>query len=447
MRKTSKHFVFVGQIILAMFLTTGCTIISDAISNNVQLEEIILTASSESITVDESVTFNIEPLPSNFKKFNELDYNIKYYEFFVDNTRFSQGKDTANYTFSTVGIFQVWAKYCTHKKHTDTKDDLVSNTLIIEVSEVDSSLILNVVQPAQSSLSVPQPTNLVNQSWEYTLSSSVTSASFSYVAETGNGVPLANGYFYFTSSYSVVWTVFDEYDNVVLLPTSSSGINLTLQTGREYAFKVQRISTLGPVSIKAYAPNGITDLSNYTDVYDSLWYNSQIAYYRYTANVTGYYTFLMDFDVNWTVWDEYDNKLLSTYLTIGDGSCRSISMNLESGIRYTFGIQKSTSSGDFKFKINVPNPVTDISGMRKVYDEMRFAGQRNVYTYTPNSSSIHVFNVSYNVNLQVWDNFDNKVFSDSSTASAKLNLDSSRTYTFRITQTYSSGVYLFKITI
>lgn len=449
MKKKLNRFLFTGQILLTLLLVSGCSLIfgdNGGVGGNsttyVQLESVVLTASAQNVTVDESVTFEVTPNPSNAQRFDSKTYDVKYYEFFVDNTRFERAKNTATYVFSSVGTFNVFAKYCTHQTHSDTVGDVVSNTLTIQVVDIDGSKVINVVQPQERTLNIPQTNNEVSQSWNYTFDNSTTSASFSYTAKTANGASLETGYFYFVSTLKIYWKVVDSFNNTLVnLNYTTTGFNLTLTIGRVYNFTVQKGSTAGPVNIQAFAPNGVANISNYSDVYDKLWYSSQKANYLYTTNVTGYYRFESDIKVYWRLEDQYGNvKIDLNY------SAYSISLVLESGSQYKITIQKATESGDFKIKVNVPNPEIDISGKLKVYDTMRFDGQRNIYKYSPQVSSSFTFSTSYKVYIKVLDNYNNIISNNNySLQSVKVTLDSSRVYTITIEQASTTGAYTLKI--
>lgn len=435
-----------APLFASLFLLTSCSLFSGdgGTIEKVPLEGIVLQASATSVTVESTITFTVTPTPTNANIFNLKSYSADYLEYFVEGTRFSKSKSSVEYEFTSIGNFDVYAKYCTHKQHSDTVGDLVSETITIIVSEIDANLVLHVPQPEERSLNIPQPTDLVSQSWNYTLTASGETKTFTYKAKTANGVSIEKGVFNFRSTYYIDWKVRDSSNNLIKSTyPSTNSLTIDLEIGYTYSITITKSSTSGYLVIEAYAPNGQSTISGYTDISDLMWYEDQRAYYTYKPSVSGYYLLNISYPVFWGVYDNYNNRVSSTQYS----SLNSISIKFDTTKTYLIIIAEDSIKGNYSLKIYVPNPVINVTGKQKIYDTMRYTNQQNVYSYRPQVNASHVFACSYNVMWAIYDDFGNVLketkYSDASSIS--LTLDVSKTYKILLQQSSKTGEYILKI--
>jgi len=435
--------IFLSMLTLLMSSTlVGCSFpggYETSTNSKILLTEISLTASSNSVTVGESVTFTFSPIPSDAGIYNNKSYSVNYVEYFVGNTRFDKSKQSAQYTFNTVGEFEVWAKYCTHSNHTDTDGDLVSNRLSIDVRDIDESLILRVPQPTESSYMIPQPSNAIDHTITTTFQSGgATQYTFNYTAPT-------DGYHYFVSSLSVYWTIKDSSNNTVRSrgPNTASTVGLTLKSGMRYSFIIDRGSTYGDCTIDLYAPNPISIVTQYTNITDSMRFKGQIAKYLYTPSVTGHFYLTSSMRLYYMIEDDFGNTVRSR----GPNTTNAVGITLQSGKEYKISLEQASNFGDFTFVINVPNSTQNINGKIKVYDYMRFETQSNSYIFTANKAGEYNFNVSYSVYITIKDKFGNNTRSKgpNTTKSVIVSLVSGMEYTLILEQASSIGEYILGI--
>lgn len=433
-------------ILFSILLLTSCSLFSGGggTTEKIPLEGITLRANSTSVTVDETVTFTVTPTPANANTFDSKSFSVNYLEYFVDGTRFAKSKGTAEYMFTAVGNFEVYAKYCTHSQHSDTNGDLVSETMVVTVSEIDASLVLHVAQPEERSINIPQPTVMASQTWNYTLTASGEAKTFTYRATTANGVNITKGVFRFEATYSVDWKIRDSSNNLIKSTYSSTKtVAVDLDIGMTYSLTITKSTTSGYLEIKAYAPNGQSTISGYTNINDAMWYEGQEAYYLYKPSINGYYAFTLSYAAYWGVYDDYNNRVSPTQYS----STKSLSITLETAKTYRIIIAEDSVKGNYTLKVNVPNPIVDATGKLKIYDAMRFEKQRNTYSYRPAVAANYVFVCSYNVMWAISDDYGNVLkeskYSDSNTIS--LALESNKTYQLLLVQSAKTGEYVVKI--
>lgn len=442
MGKFSKMFFLTMSTLLISSSLVGCFFLGGhetSTNSKIVLEGISLTASSNSVTVGDSVTFTFSPTPSDAGIYNNKSYSINYVEYYVGNTRFADSKQSAQYTFNIVGEFEVWAKYCTHSSHTDTNGDIVSNRLSIDVRDIDESLILRVTQPTASSYSIPQPSNPIDYTTKTTFQSGgATQYPFYYTAST-------DGYHCFASSFNVYWTIKDSSNNTVRSKGSFTAktVGLNLKSGIEYFFVIERGSTYGDCTINIYAPNPISNVTQYTNITDSMRFEGQLAKYLYTPSVTGHYYLTSSINLYYLIKDDFGNTVRSK----GSYSTSYVGITLQSGKEYTITLEQASKFGDFNFVINVPNPSQNINGKIKVYDYMRFETQINSYIFTANKTGNFTFNVSYSVYISMKDKFGNITRSRGSysTKSVTVSLTSGMEYTLILEQVSTIGEYTLGI--
>ena len=337
-----------------------------------------------------------------------------------------------------------------------TSNDLTA-TCSVTVNDIDESLIHTIVQPETKSMEISQPLNLVHHTRSFILTTNGQEESFSYTAQAANGTPLTNGIFRVEASYGVYWRITDSSNNRILgngtgfTVFSSTAENVTFSIGMQYTIRIQKSTSSGPCEIKVYAPNGTADITGNTEISDVLWFSSQERTFTYTPTVSGIFLISSSYSVYWRITDRHGNRLIGNGTGFSVTSTSSQNVAFTANEQYIIILQKSSSSGNYKLTIDQPNPVADITGKQKVYDNMRFSGQVNVYTFTPKTTGSYSLTASLNVYWRITDSFDNRLigsgtgFTITSNSSQSVTLTAGEQYTIMLQKSSSNGSYTLEI--
>ncbi len=123
---------------------TDTTYINNSNKNNNLLDHVVIESSKEAYETKETIVLNLSYYDSTGKSDN-LYYNGEkidnsflewFYSFNGGNAVLIQkckSISSVSLVFNEKGTYIFWAKYCIHDSHNDTKGDIVSNKLIINV--------------------------------------------------------------------------------------------------------------------------------------------------------------------------------------------------------------------------------------------------------------------------------------------------------------------------
>jgi hypothetical protein len=349
----------------------------------------------------------------------------------------SVGDYTHKYFKATkAGTVQIQAK-------NTTSGTLFSNILTITVNDISSNLILSVPQMQPSTKTISQASNLVKQSWSYTLTNENESKTFSFTAQTANNVYLTSGRFYFTSTYNVNWLFKDASNNTIASERyGSNAMTVVLTIGHTYSITITEYSTKGNVTINAYAPNGVSVVTGFSTVNDRLWWKGQQAVYTYTPQQAGRYRLSTPFSVNWQIKDSFNN-----IIKVENYGTKDFEVNLNANETYTFTMTQYSNTGNVELFIHAPNPQVVVTGKQKIIDVMRYTNQQNAYVFTPSITAKYDLTTTYNVNWLIKDSFNNTVMVENYGSKSKsITLNAGEQYTIYLTQYGSTkGEYTLEI--
>ena len=165
--------------------------------------------------------------------------------------------------------------------------------------------------------------------------------------------------------------------------------------------------------------------------------------YTYTAPRGGRYRFdISDINANAKIrlllWDSNDKLLIDT-------SSKGDYETLNAGETYKIQVRRSSGETGYTLSIGVQKATTDISVATVVNDQISFANQKNVYTFTAPITGRYRFeltetkaNTTYR--MMMWDKYDNSVM-DTTSGEKYVTLDAGETYDFQIRQNSGLGSY------
>lgn len=438
-----KMLIIVVLILLLTVGLTACGMSGGGENNSIEATGISLNTTSLTLTIGETsnLTASVEPTDAS------------------QSVTWSSSNTTAVTVTSSGQVKAIGVGNATITAKTSNSLTAICD---VTVKDIDSSLIHTVAKPSESSMDIPQPTQLIDQTWNYTLTASGETQTFAYTARTANNTPLTTGRFLLTSTYSVNWRITDSSGNAILSGysgsingSSGSSHNMDLTIGVTYTITIQKATASGACEINVYAPNGISDITGRTEINDTLWYGSQISTYTYTPAISGEYLLQSSYSVNWRITDSFGNVKLSGYSgSINGSSGFSHNITLDEGETYTIQMQRASTSGQNILRIYQPNPKNlNITGKQKVYDSMRFSGQVNSYLFTPSTSGTYTLTTSYSVVWRITDSFGNAKLSGysgsingKSGSSHIITLNAGEQYTLFLEKSSGgSGDYVFEI--
>ena len=117
-------------LLLTLLVLWGC-------GNKGELSEIDLVVDKTEVEIGETVQLSFIPTPDIPETApGGKAYRAKCIEYFVRidgvDTRIARQQETASYVIKSGGEYIFWAKYCDHNSHTDTENDIVSNTVTVK---------------------------------------------------------------------------------------------------------------------------------------------------------------------------------------------------------------------------------------------------------------------------------------------------------------------------
>ncbi len=169
--------------------------------------------------------------------------------------------------------------------------------------------------------------------------------------------------------------------------------------------------------------------------------------YTFTAPRNGTYRFdltdmMASTSMRLRVWDSRDNNVMDTY-SGGDY------MQMTGGETYRIKVEQHRGSTQYTLRIGVQKPTTDLSAATTVYDQVSFADQKNVYTFTAPISGRYRFDLTEITNglsfrMLMWDKFEKNIL-DTYSGNAYIDLEGGETYQFQVRQHQKLGSYVMLV--
>ena len=229
--------------------------------------------------------------------------------------------------------------------------------------------------------------------------------------------------------------VYDTLDNEIIWDYSGAAA-AELEKGETYKIIIRCKKGETEYQLDIGVPKEPLDVSNISEIDDQISYYGQKNDYMFTAPVSGIYRFdLTDMKANNTfalrMYDLLDNEIIWDY-------SGGASAQLEAGDTYNLNVIQNDGYGSYKLRIGFAKEKNDISSYHEVQDSIEFLDQRNIYSFTADSSKRYTFELSEfraytTFTLLVYDRLDNEIIWDRS-GSGSADLKEGEVYTIIVEQ-------------
>ncbi len=216
--------------------------------------------------------------------------------------------------------------------------------------------------------------------------------------------------------------VYDRLGNAVDYRNCYNNQGLTLKgliAGETYQIEVHQYDGFSSYTMTIYQQKETTDISNYTEIKDSIEYTDQRNVYTFTVPVDGRYRFSISgmqsgTSVEFMVFNDLGETVREVYLRNDEGTTLkglTAGETYEVQIRYYSGSNVWHIAGysDYTLSIGKQKPTTDISEYTTISDSIEFTGQRNVYTFTPAVTGRYRFSIK---NMKAGTSVDFLIFNE-----------------------------------
>ena len=240
--------------------------------------------------------------------------------------------------------------------------------------------------------------------------------------------------------------------------TNGEGVTLkSLEPGQNYKIQVRQESGYTGYTLTVGQPKAQIDVTQVTEMKDSIEFTDQRNVYSFTAPRDGRYRFEMSgitsgCAVELYVFNSLGESLGSdTYCTNGEGVTLK---SLKAGETYSINVRYASGYSGYTLSIGNQKPTVDVSGLTKLTDSIEFTDQRNVYTFTPSVDGRYRIEIEglksgCAVELYVFNSLDETVSSDTYCTNGEgvtlKSLSASETYEIQVRQSSGTCAYTLNI--
>lgn len=168
--------------------------------------------------------------------------------------------------------------------------------------------------------------------------------------------------------------------------TNGEGVTVKdLVAGSTYEVRVVQDTGFSSYSLAIGLQKATTDISNITELTDSVEYTDQRNVYSFVVPIDGRYRFELSNMMNGTATELYVFNALGetvasdTYCTNGEGVTVK---DMKAGEIYDVQIRQDTGFSSYIFTIGHQKETIDISDLTYLTDSVEYTDQRNVYSFT-----------------------------------------------------------------
>ncbi|MCL2810972.1 MAG: hypothetical protein FWD25_03685 [Clostridia bacterium] len=219
---------------------------------------------------------------------------------------------------------------------------------------------------------------------------------------------------------------------------NEEGINLTLEAGEVYLISIGHWNVISPYTLIVWHQKPIVNISAYSEVRDSMQYDSQMNDYSFTPLINGNYRFeisgLTSGHVNVTILNSDGFELARTTRRNGEG----INLTLEAGETYSISIGHWNVISPYTLIAWHQKPTVDVFQHSEVRDSIQYDSQRNGYSFTPLINGNYRFEISgltsghVNVTILNSDGFELARTTRRNEEGINLTLEAGETYSISI---------------
>lgn len=230
------------------------------------------------------------------------------------------------------------------------------------------------------------------------------------------------------------------------------GGTLSLSAGKTYEVLVGRRGKDTDFKLLVFAPKALTDISSASVVEDQLAFKGQVNTYQFLAPRDGVYSFaLLDANeqtgLDMAIFNALDERLERS-------TERRLIVKLEAGETYRLVVahDKNRDLGTYRLALGLPKETSEVTGYDLVKDELEYAGQQNVYHFSPEISGRYGFWLTEKladaaVNILVYDQYGELVAGDTyrTEASVLATLEEAKDYYITVVQ--SEGLTSYSLNL
>lgn len=176
---------------------------------------------------------------------------------------------------------------------------------------------------------------------------------------------------------------------------NGDGMTTSLQAGQTYALRIKSWSGTGAYTVRIGQAKSPADVSSDTVVHDAIEFAGQQVYYNYTPVEDGQYRFEIA-QINQGIQVSigiYDDAGYEVDYNNGIGQGDGVTTTLNAGQTYRVIVKQYSNLGAYTMNIGAQKPMTDISGVTVLRDDIAYRGQKNNYTFTAVENGIYRFEI------------------------------------------------------
>ena len=187
---------------------------------------------------------------------------------------------------------------------------------------------------------------------------------------------------------------------------NNDGITISLTAGEVYYIRVEQYNNIGAYTLNIGLKKAIVDITDYTQVSDTIQYTDQENDYLFKANLDGVYRFEFSNVPNGTdfrlrIYNSGWEQLQSAYdLDNNDG----ITISLTAGEVYYIRVEQYNNIGSYTLNVGKKKVITDITSYKIISDSIQYTNQENDYMFRAYLDGTYKFvlsNVSNGTDLQL----------------------------------------------
>ena len=184
---------------------------------------------------------------------------------------------------------------------------------------------------------------------------------------------------------------------------TGGGITYDLKANTLYHIVVEQQENTGSYILNIGSQKPTADISDYTQVSDSIQFTNQRNIYHFTSTESGRYRFELleipnniNFNMHLCNSDmeplDYQDSISNGYEFISNDN--GITHDLKANTEYFIIVEQQHNTGSYILNIGSPKPTIDISKYAKLSDSIQFTAQKNVYSFSLTKDGCYRFELS-----------------------------------------------------
>ena len=236
---------------------------------------------------------------------------------------------------------------------------------------------------------------------------------------------------------------------------NEDGVTATLNAQNNYIIRVSQHKNLGSYTLNIGSQKPVIDISQLTEVNDSIQYTDQENNYLFSAQRDGLYNFefsdvpdgtdlaLYVYNSGW--------ELIKSAIRLDNGD--GLPVSLVAGNNYYIQVRQDRSIGTYKLNVGQKKEIIDVSPYTAVSDIIQYTNQENDYLFTAQKDGLHRFEFSdvpdgTDLSLYIynsgWELVQSAINFDNSDG-LSVSLTAGTSYYIRVKQYEGTGNYVLNI--